>query len=102
MQIKRSGNHETGSKWPILFTIIGIVLIYYIFFHGEQGLIQYWKLLNKRDQISRHISELKQEQERLHQEIKLLENNYQYIEKIARERYKMGHKKDKIYVIIKE
>lgn len=90
------------TKWPVIFAAIGLILIYYVFFHGEHGLIQYWRLLNQRKQLNERLVELKQEQEQLKKEIELLKHNYQYIETIARERYKMGRENEKVFVIVKD
>lgn len=46
------------------------------------------------------IAQLKEEQARLQNEIEMLQNNYRYIEKIAREKYQMGKAGEKIYFMI--
>jgi len=77
-----------------------LILIYYIFFHGDHGFIQYWKLSSEKERIQQEILELQAEQKELKTKIELLKNNTHYIEKIAREQYKMGRKGDKIYVVL--
>lgn len=92
---------RNNSKWPLVFAITSLVIIYFIFFHGDDGLIQYWRLTNEKNQLKNKIAELRLEQEKLKKEIEMLQNDYQYIEKVARERYKMGREGEKIYVIKK-
>lgn len=92
----------TGVKAPILFAGIALIIIYFVFFQGEHGLIQYWKLVQERNELEQKIEQLKTEQEKLEQEIELLKNNDQYIEKIAREKYNMGRKGERVYIIRKE
>lgn len=92
--------YDGNSKLPVVFAAIGLAFIYFVFFHGDYGLIQYWRLLSQRDELKQELIELKQEQDELQEEIELLKNNFYYIEKVARERYKMGRKKEKVYIII--
>lgn len=96
----------TGKKnrrpWPVYLGIMGVLFLLYSFFQGEHGLINYWKLTREKNQILREITQLKKEQEQLKHEIELLLKNKQYIEKIAREKYKMGRNGEKVYVVLEE
>jgi len=75
-------------------------LISSIFLFGSHGLIRYLQLQNRRKELARQIAALKQEQLQLQTEIDMLQNNYRYIEKIAREQYQMGKDGEKIYFMI--
>ena len=99
---KRISKNQGNGKAPIIFAAIGLIIIYFIFFHGEHGLIQYWKLFQERNELVEKIEQLKNEQKQLKDEIELLENNDQYIEKTARERYNMGREGERVYIIKKE
>lgn len=98
---RKSVNRPQKSKRrPIHFVLIlGIFFFFYAFVLSNHGLLKYYQLLTRRDRLAKQIESLKQEQTRLQQEIELLMNNYQYIEKIAREKYQMGKKGEKIYII---
>lgn len=75
------------------------MFFFYVFFLSNHGLLKYYQLLRRREQLVKQINQLKQDQNQLQQEIDLLSNNYRYIEKIAREKYQMGKKGEKIYII---
>ena len=63
-------------------------------------MIRYLQLQNRRKELTQQITALKKEQLRLQKEIDMLQNNYRYIEKIAREKYQMGKNGEKIYFMI--
>ena len=59
-------------------------------------------MLNKqKNQITDNIAELKQEQKSLQAERNRLETDMEYIEKLARERYRMAKKGEKVFRVIK-
>jgi cell division protein FtsL len=66
---------------------------------SNHGLLKYYQLLRRSEHLVKQINQLKQDQNQLQQEIDLLSNNYRYIEKIAREKYQMGKKGEKIYIM---
>jgi cell division protein FtsL len=89
-----------SKRRPIHYLIIlGAMFFVYVFFLSNHGLLKYYQLLRRREQLVKQINQLKQDQNQLQQEIDLLSNNYRYIEKIAREKYQMGKKGEKIYII---
>jgi len=97
----KSTSRSKLKKRPwFLFSIVGIVLLSSIFLFGNHGLIRYLQLQNQRKELTRQITALKEEQLRLQKEIDMLQNNYRYIEKIAREKYQMGKDGEKIYFMI--
>lgn len=83
-----------------LFFIGGILILSSIFLFGNHGLIRFYQLQKQKQELIRRIAELKEEQTRLKEEINMLQNNYYYIEKIAREKYQMGKEGEKIYFMI--
>ncbi len=90
-----------GKKRPgYFFLILGALLLSYIFLFGNHGLIRYFQLQYRKNELNRQITAMKEEQERLQKEIDMLQNNYHYIEKIAREKYQMGKNGEKIYFMI--
>jgi len=96
---KTSRNRLKRRPW-YLFLIAGILLLSYIFLLGNYGLIRYYHLQKQKKQLISQIAELKEEQVKLQKEIEMLQNNYRYIEKIAREKYQMGKAGEKIYFMI--
>ncbi len=63
-------------------------------------MVRYFQLERRKQELTWQITQLKEEQIRLQKEIDMLQNNYRYIEKIAREKYQMGKDGEKIYFMI--
>ena len=64
-----------------------IVIITMFLFLKDDGIIDYQTLLNERNQLLSKVNEKSNQLDDLKEENRLLENNDQYIEKIAREKY---------------
>ena len=71
-----------------------------IFIFGDHGLFQLFKLKQEKNKIQRHITELREERELLISEKKRLENDLNYIEKLAREKYRMAKPGERVYKVI--
>jgi cell division protein FtsB len=78
---------------------VGIFVALYLSFGGDYNLYKYWKLKQKKYESLERIKELESEGEQLSNEVEKLSKDLSYIEKIAREEYKMGKKGEKIYLI---
>ena len=78
----------------------GIVIVFvYLGFGGDYNLYQLWKLNQKKQILHVKIQQSKQMQEQLSSEITKLKYDSTYIEKIAREEFKMGKQGEQIYLI---
>ena len=82
------------------FVLAGMVFLLYVFLFGNHGLIRFYQLQHRKNQLVKTIEELKKEQESLKEEINLLTTNFHYIEKVAREEYQMGKKNEKIFLMV--
>ena len=82
----------------VLF-LIGVTLLI-IFIFGDHGLFQLYKLKQERKQVQIHITQLRENRENLIAEKNRLENDLDYIEKLARERFKMAKKGEKVFKVI--
>lgn len=91
------------SKLRLMMWALFGVLIYvaYSYFGGSYGLIQLWRLQQRQAALDREVMRLQVQQDSLRREIQLLQTDTTHIEKIARERYKMGKPGEKIYTIVK-
>jgi cell division protein FtsL len=98
--MKKNRRKRIKKRPWYLFLIVGILFLSYIFLLGNHGLIRYYQLQKRKQALIRQIAELKEEQIKLKKEIDMLQNNYRYIEKIAREKYQMGKADEKIYFMI--
>ena len=71
-----------------------------VFIFGDHGLLKLYKIKNERKIIQKKISQLREEKEILKNEKSKIENDLGYIEKIAREKYKMVKPGEKIFKVI--
>ena len=84
--------------------IRGIILLFCItllilFIFGDHGLLQLYKLKRDRAKVQAQIAQLRKERERVMVEKNQLENDIQYLEKLARERYRMVKPGEKVYKV---
>ncbi|RKY51220.1 MAG: hypothetical protein DRP89_09210 [Candidatus Neomarinimicrobiota bacterium] len=93
--MKRKSTKKKG--WIIFFLLFLTLLL--LLSIGKRGFIQQIRVRQERKQLERKIAELKEEKKKLEEEKKKL-NNSEEIEKIAREKYGMAKKKEKVYRIV--
>ena len=79
--------------------LIGVTLLI-IFFFGDHGIFQLYKLKRERAEVQTHITLLRKEREQLKSEKARLENDLDYIEKLARERFRMAKPGEKVFKVI--
>jgi cell division protein FtsB len=92
---------RTGVRL-MMWAALGVLLYAaYSYFGGSYGLIQLWRLKQRQVALDREVMRLQVQQDSLRREIHLLQTDSAYIEKVARERYKMGKPGEKIYKIVK-
>ena len=91
---------ETQKKLirGVLFLIAITLLVVFVF--GDHGLFQLYKLKKERAKIQKHISQLRESREMLISEKNRLENDLEYIEKLAREKYRMAKPGEKVFKVI--
>ena len=82
----------------IVFLIFFSFAIVFIF--GDHGLLKLYNIKNERKIIQKKIAQLREEKEILKNEKSKVENDLDYIEKIAREKYKMVKPGEKIFKVI--
>ena len=104
---KKSFRRNKNSSLPIfqkqffkglIFLICFSLIIVFIF--GDHGLLKLYKIKNERQIIQNKIASLRLEREALKDEKIKIENDLDYIEKIAREKYKMVRPGEKIFKVI--
>ncbi len=75
--------------------VLGLVL-------GDYGLYQIYVLSKNKKAVEASIGELKETRDSLLVKQEKLENDIKYIEKIARERYRMAKKGEKVFRVIEQ
>ena len=84
-------------RWTLVL-IAGVLLIIFVF--GDHGLYQLYRLKVERSANQLLITELRMERENLEEEKLRLKTDMEYIERIARERYRMVKKGEKVFKVI--
>ena len=74
--------------------------LFIVFIFGDHGLLKLYKIKQKRKEIQSNITQLRNEKEKASTEKNKIENDLIYIEKIAREKYKMVKPGEKIFKVI--
>lgn len=83
--------------WIGLFAIV-----LYFCFGGQYNFYNLWKLNRQKSELEHLIGTNEQEREDLQMQIDKLKNDSTYIEKIAREKFRMGKQGEKIYIFKSE
>ena len=104
-KIKRRSSKQTNRsdvQKRIIRTIllIGALSLIIIFFLGDHGLYQLYTLKKERAQIQNQINVLRKEKIELENEKIKLQTDYKYIEELAREKYRMAKKGEKVFKVI--
>ena len=96
-QINRSDVQRRIIRTILLIGAISLVII---FFFGDHGLYQLYTLKKERAQIQNQINRLRKEKIELENEKIKLQTDYKYIEELAREKYRMAKKGEKVFKVI--
>ncbi len=100
-----SKRNKHSAVIPIKTLILGFIalgLIYFLFLSGSHNVVRYFRQKAQKENLIREIDSLKVQKAKLKSESERLKNDPDYIEKIAREKYNMKKKDEKVYKIIKE
>ena len=79
--------------------LIGVVLIF-IFIFGDHGLFQLYTLKKEQKNIQKEILKFREKRQLLIEEKNRLENDLKYIEKLAREKYRMAKPGEKVFKVL--
>ena len=82
--------------------IMGAVVLIIIFFFGDHGLYQLYTLKKERNQIQENINRLREEKIALEGEKTKLQTDHKYIEELARVKYRMAKKGEKVFKVIEK
>jgi len=82
--------------------VIGSLILLIIFFFGDHGLYQLYQLRSEKAKIQSTISSLRNKKQLLEQEKNKLSSDPKYIEQLARERFRMAKKGEKVFKVIEK
>jgi cell division protein FtsB len=91
---------EAQRKFLRGIILLGISFLIIIFLIGDRGLYQLYKIKAQRKITQERIEELKTERDLLENEKERLETDLDYIERLAREKYRMAKKGEKVFKVI--
>ena len=93
----RKTKNYKGTNWSLLaWSSFALFLVIHLIFN-DLGLIKMYELKSKKNQLHAEIQNIKSKIKDKNQEIKSLETDLAFIERIAREKYKMVKKGEKVY-----
>ena len=79
---------------------IGVLTLLIIFLFGNHGLYQLYILKKERGNIQDKINLLREEKIALEDEKTKLQTDYKHIEELAREKYRMSKKGERVFKVI--
>ena len=99
-QIMQQITRKKRVKQIAFFTVLVVIIVF--FASGSRGTYQLYKFNKQKQDLESELKELESEKAKLEQMKTNIENDPEYIEKIAREKYKMKKKEEKVYEIVEE
>ena len=81
---------------------IGVLTLLIIFLFGNHGLYQLYILKKERGNIQDKINLLREEKMALENEKTKLQTDYKHIEELAREKYRMSKKGERVFKVIEK
>ena len=81
----------------VLLICLSLIIV---FIFGDHGLLKLYKIKSQRKTIQTHIAQLRDEREKAEEKKNKIENDINYIEKMAREKYKMVKPGEKIFKVV--
>ena len=82
-------------KFVIGFFVLGF--LFYVFLLGKVGFYQVWDKRKELKEWEERVAKLQSENDSLRQVLSRLENDLEYVEKVAREEYGMIKKGERLY-----
>ncbi|MEE9166458.1 MAG: septum formation initiator family protein [Candidatus Neomarinimicrobiota bacterium] len=97
----RKRHKSRSSLVPKLLLLVGVILVI-IFFFGDHGIYRLYEMKREKKHVLKDIDRLREEQRELDQNKERLENDLEYIEKLARERHRMAKPGEKVFKVVEE
>ena len=101
-QRKSKSTAKTQKQFIQGLVLLICVSLIIVFIFGDHGLFKLYKIKRQRAKIQKHITQLRNERENTKEQKNKIENDLDYIEKIAREKYKMVKPGEKIFKVVPE
>lgn len=100
----RINKHKSNiqTKAIKLFLLIGVSILLITFFFGDHGLYHLYTIKSERKKIQEKIEFLREKRIVLESEKTKLKTDFKYIEEMAREKYRMAKKGEKVFKVIEK
>ena len=95
--MKKQSNRKKRRGWIFGFIVLLTLLI--LLSIGKRGFIQQIRIKQEQQKLKQEIAELKEKKEILEKEKEKLDDP-EHIEKVAREKYGMAKKNEKVYHVV--
>tara|TARA_Y100000746_G_C15253343_1_gene346539 strand:- start:281 stop:598 length:318 start_codon:yes stop_codon:yes gene_type:complete len=103
MKPRKNKNKSNIQKKVIkLFLLLGIGILLITFFFGDHGLYHLYTIKSERNKIQKEIDHLREKRVVLEDEKTRLKTDFKYIEEMAREKYRMAKKGEKVFKVIEK
>ena len=101
--MKAGKNNSNIQKKVIkLFLLLGIGVLLITFFFGDHGVYHLYTIKSERSKIQKEIDSLREKKLVLEDEKTRLKTDFKYIEEMAREKYRMAKKGEKVFKVIEK
>ena len=101
--MKAGKNNSNIQKKVIkLFLLLGIGILLITFFFGDHGVYHLYTIKSERSKIQKEIDSLREKKLVLEDEKTRLKTDFKYIEEMAREKYRMAKKGEKVFKVIEK
>ena len=100
----RSGKNNSNIQRKVikLFLLLGIGILLITFFFGDHGVYHLYTIKSERSKIQKEIDSLREKKLVLEDEKTRLKTDFKYIEEMAREKYRMAKKGEKVFKVIEK
>ncbi|MBD3275778.1 MAG: hypothetical protein GF372_10720 [Candidatus Marinimicrobia bacterium] len=99
----KRARESTGRAKAFLWWLMGLatsLVLMMVFVLSDHGLYELYQLKRQQAMIEERIQELEIENEQMAEEKQRLESDMEYIERLARERYRMAREGEKVFRVI--
>ena len=100
-RIKKEATQKKG-RLKVILCLVGLVLLGYLYLAGDFGFIRIFSLLREKKNLEMEIKKIEAKVIDLKVEKRKLVTDLNYIERVARQRYGMAKKGEKIYKFMEE
>ena len=94
---RRKGDSKHPKRWVGVLIVL-VVLLFLIF--NRHGLLHLYRLQSEQRRIEVEIASLQERAAELRQEVASLESDLTYIERLAREKYRMVKRGEKVFRVV--